>query len=89
MARIEVTGRKANQAPKSAAGARPPVRAPPSHKRGPYGLTVPEAGAMIGLGKNASYQAARNGQIPVMKFNGTYIVPKLQWLRMIGAEEVA
>jgi hypothetical protein len=57
--------------------------------RGPYGLSVPEAGAMIGLGRNASYEAAKRGEIPVLEFNGLKIVPRLPWLRRLGAEDSA
>ena len=34
--------------------------------RGPLGFSVVEAGAMIGLGRDASYEAARKGQIPTI-----------------------
>ena len=33
-------------------------------------VSVPEAGAMVGLGRNASYQAARSGEIPTIKIGG-------------------
>ena len=40
---------------------------------------------MIGLGRNASYEAAKEGRIPVMKIGSLKIVPKGTWLQMIGA----
>ena len=55
--------------------------------RGPYGLSVPEAGAMIGLGRNASYEAAKEGRIPVLKIGALKIVPRGTWLKQLGAEE--
>jgi hypothetical protein len=55
-------------------------------RRGPYGLTVPEAGAMIGLGRNASYEAAKAGKIPVQEYGALKIVPKNIWLKQIGAD---
>ena len=57
--------------------------------RGPYGLSVPEAGKMIGLGKNASYEAAKNKQIPVLQIGGRKIVPRGTWLKQIGADDAA
>ena len=57
--------------------------------RGPYGLTVPEAGAMIGLGRNASYEAAKEGKIPVLEIGALKIVPRGPWLKQIGADDAA
>jgi hypothetical protein len=57
--------------------------------RGPYGLSIPEAGAMIGLGRNASYEAAKRGEIPVLEMGALRIVPRLPWLRQIGASPEA
>jgi excisionase family DNA binding protein len=37
---------------------------------------VPEAGEMLGLGRNASYQAARRGDIPTIKIGKLIRVPK-------------
>jgi hypothetical protein len=59
----------------------------PKISRGPYGMTVPEAGALIGLGRNASYEAAKAGKIPTMEFGALLIVPKQKWLAMIGVAE--
>ena len=61
----------------------------PKISRGPYGLSIPEAGAMIGLGRAASYQAARENKIPVLEFGALKIVPKAEWLRRIGADDAA
>jgi hypothetical protein len=51
----------------------------------PYGLSVPEAGRLVGLGRNASYQAAKRRQIPTIRLGGVIIVPKQKWLRILGA----
>jgi len=64
-----------------------PKRKP--RNRGPYGLSIPDAGKMIGLGKNASYDAAKAGKIPVMEFGKQKIVPRLEWLKRIGAGDTA
>jgi hypothetical protein len=54
--------------------------------RGEFGFSVPEAGAMVGLGRNASYEAAKKGEIPVIEFGSLKIVPRLIWLRKLGVE---
>jgi hypothetical protein len=42
---------------------------------------------MIGLGRNASYDAVKAGKIPVLIFGGQKIVPRGTWLKQLGAEE--
>jgi hypothetical protein len=59
----------------------------PVRSRGPHGLSVVEAGSMIGLGRNASYDAAHAGKIPTMRFGPLLIVPRALWLKQIGADE--
>jgi len=66
-----------------------PNSKPKPGTRGPYGLSVPEAGAMIGLGRNASYEAAKEGRIPVLKIGALKIVPRGPWLKQIGADDTA
>jgi hypothetical protein len=44
---------------------------------------------MIGLGRNASYEAAKEGRIPVMKIGALKIVPRGLWLKQIGADDAA
>jgi excisionase family DNA binding protein len=46
--------------------------------------TITEAGAMIGLSRNGAYDAARRGEIPVLKFGRIYRVPKALWDRKLG-----
>jgi hypothetical protein len=62
---------------------------PKYRNRGPHGLSVPEAGALIGLGRNASYAAANDGRIPVLKIGALKIVPRGLWLKQIGADDKA
>jgi hypothetical protein len=66
-----------------------PKPTPKRRDRGPHGLSVPEAGAMIGLGRNASYEAAKEGRIPVLRIGALKIVPRGTWLQMIGATDAA
>ena len=60
---------------------------PKRRGRGPHGFSVPEAGAMVGLGRNASYEAAKRGEIPTLDFGALKIVPAKPWLRKIGADD--
>jgi hypothetical protein len=39
---------------------------------------------MAGLAKNASYAAARRGEIPVIKFGGKHRVPAIKWKRILA-----
>lgn len=48
-------------------------------------LTVPEAGAQLGLGRNASYDAAKRGDIPTIKLGKLLRVPKQAIERMLDA----
>jgi excisionase family DNA binding protein len=38
-------------------------------------LTVPEAGQLLGIGRNQAYAAARAGQLPVLQLGGRLLVP--------------
>jgi excisionase family DNA binding protein len=44
---------------------------------------VPEAGAMLGLTRNASYDAAKRGDIPTLRFGKLLRVPKAAFHRML------
>ena len=39
-------------------------------------ISVPQAGAQLGLGKNASYAAVKRGEIPVVKIGRRLLVPR-------------
>jgi excisionase family DNA binding protein len=45
--------------------------------------SVPEAGKMIGLTRNASYEAAKRGDIPTIRFGKQIKVPKAAFHRML------
>lgn len=50
-------------------------------------LTVPEAGAFLGLTKSAAYAAAQRGDIPTVKIGSRrLIVPAATFAKMLGAE---
>jgi excisionase family DNA binding protein len=46
--------------------------------------TVPEAGRILGLGRNAAYAAAQRGDIPTLRIGRLLRVPKLSVHRMLG-----
>jgi excisionase family DNA binding protein len=79
-ARPATTGRRARgrsrQSQKSDA-----ARAPPASGRLVY--TVPEAGRLLGLSRNGSYEAARRGDIPTIRIGRLLVVPKAPFHRML------
>jgi excisionase family DNA binding protein len=70
-ARPEITGRKPS-------GRR---RHAPSER---LVYTVPEAGRLLGLSRNASYDAAKRGDIPTLRIGRLLLVPKIPFHRMLG-----
>ena len=38
-------------------------------------VSVPEAGRILGIGRNAAYEAVRTGKLPVLKFGRRMVVP--------------
>ena len=44
---------------------------------------VPEAGALLGLSRNASYEAAKRGQLPTIKVGKLLKVPKAALMRLL------
>lgn len=53
--------------------------------RGHLTVSVPEAGRLLGIGKDASYAAAKNGQIPTLRFGRSLRVSVPKLLAMLGA----
>jgi hypothetical protein len=48
--------------------------------------SIPYAGSKANLGKNASYAAARRGEIPTIRFGKKLRVPKAKFLRILSGE---
>jgi excisionase family DNA binding protein len=44
---------------------------------------VPEAGALLGLKRNASYEAAKRGDIPTVRIGRLLRVPKAALLKLL------
>jgi hypothetical protein len=49
---------------------------------------IPEAGAMAGLNRQASYAAVQRGEIPTLKFGKLKKVPAAAWDRIVAGETV-
>lgn len=50
-------------------------------------LTVPEAGAKLGIGRNSAYAAAARGEIPTIRIGGLLRVPKAALAKMLEPKE--
>jgi hypothetical protein len=46
-------------------------------------MSVPEAGARLGLARNASYRAAALGHIPTIRVGNVLRVPKVAFARLL------
>lgn len=53
----------------------------------PLVMSVPAAGALAGLSREGSYDAARRGEIPTIPFGRLLKVPTARWLRMLEGEK--
>jgi excisionase family DNA binding protein len=47
-------------------------------------LTIPEAARLLGISRNAAYQAARSGQIPTLRIGRLLLVPKVAFDAMLA-----
>jgi excisionase family DNA binding protein len=52
----------------------------------PLTRTVPEAAALLGIGRNAAYEAVRNGAIPAIRIGRRWLVPVLALERLLEAQ---
>jgi excisionase family DNA binding protein len=48
-------------------------------------MSIVEAGALLGIGRNASYAAAHRGEIPTIKIGGKYRVPVMAIQRLLAS----
>jgi len=46
-------------------------------------ISVPQAGRRLGLGKNAAYEAARRGELPILRFGRKLRVPLVALERLL------
>ncbi len=52
----------------------------------PATFSVPEAGKVLGIGRNAAYEAARKGQIPTIRVGKRVLVPRAALERFLRGE---
>ncbi len=52
----------------------------------PLTYSVPEAGAQLGVGRDAAYQAVRNGEIPVIRIGRLLRVPRIALEKMLSGD---
>jgi hypothetical protein len=55
-----------------------------SDERGRLTYSIPYAGKLAGIAKNASYAAARRGEIPVIRLGSKLRVPAARWNRILA-----
>jgi hypothetical protein len=53
----------------------------------PPTITVPHAGRLLGLGRDAAYRAAAAGELPTIKFGRRLFVPTIRLLKLLGLAE--
>jgi excisionase family DNA binding protein len=49
--------------------------------------SVPEAGRLLGLSRNGSYEAAKRGDIPTIRIGRLLLVPKAPFHRLIERDD--
>lgn len=54
-----------------------------------YVLTVDEAAELLGIGRNAAYEAVKRGEIPTIRLGKKILVLRLKLLEMLGAPDAA
>lgn len=47
-------------------------------------VMVPVAGRILGISRNAAYEAAKRGEIPTIRLGGRVLVPTAALLEMLG-----
>ena len=50
-------------------------------------MSVPDAGALLGLGRNAAYDAAKRGELPTIKIGGRIMVVTAKFREMLDARQ--
>ena len=54
------------------------------HYEGCRTYSVEQAAKMLGVGRNSAYEAARRGEIPVIKIGNRLLVPKTAFDRLLN-----
>jgi excisionase family DNA binding protein len=56
-------------------------------KDGRLTLTIPEAAALLGIGKNQAYECARRGELPTIRMGHRILVPRASLARILESAE--
>lgn len=49
-------------------------------------ITVPEAGQLLNIGRDAAYAAAERGELPVLRLGRRLVVPVPRFMELLGAQ---
>jgi excisionase family DNA binding protein len=49
-------------------------------------VTVPQAGELLGIGRNKAYEAAKTGEIPTIRIGKRLLVPLPALKRLVSAD---
>lgn len=49
-------------------------------------MNVDQAAEMLGIGRNAAYEAVRRGEIPCVRIGGRILVPRAALQKMLGLD---
>ena len=52
----------------------------------PETLTVPEAAAVLGIGRDLAYRAAARGELPTIRIGRRLVVPRAQLDRLLSGK---
>jgi hypothetical protein len=50
-------------------------------------MSVPDAGALVGLGRSAAYRAAKAGDLPTIRVGGRVVVPTAALRRLLQLDD--
>jgi excisionase family DNA binding protein len=84
----KITGKKVAPSAK-ARGKVPQSRGPPKKRRqGRLTLTIPECAQLLGIGRNAAYRAAENGELgQILRVGKLFLVPRQSFIQKFGFDE--
>jgi excisionase family DNA binding protein len=71
---------------KEAQKSHPPITKERSPKKThlPATMSIPDAAAYLGIGRSAAYEAARSGELPVIRLGRRLLVPRVALERMLA-----
>ena len=49
---------------------------------------IREVAQILGIGQTLAYDAARRGEIPVLRIGGRYVVPRERFQKWLAGEEI-